>query len=170
MILHPSYAFPGKLLSDASTDRRKPGVRNLHAAVQGIPCSSTSPVSARYKDISPVTSHHSQSDKSTGTTDRYNPQTKPFPPSPRNNRAQSSRINSAKCTSSQEAIPESGSIEMVKILYSHHAKVFISGRDPARGRRRVVDEIENMYPEAKGALDFMFLDLSDLASVEKSIE
>ncbi|KAK5691801.1 short-chain alcohol dehydrogenase [Elasticomyces elasticus] len=59
--------------------------------------------------------------------------------------------------------------ELSKILYQHNGTVYVAGRSPEKGER-AINAIKAAVPQSKGRLEFLFLDLGDLAGIKKSAE
>lgn len=60
-------------------------------------------------------------------------------------------------------------LELSKILYAKHAKVYIA----ARNREKALDAIEDIKasaPKSQGALEFLKLDLADLSTIKASAQ
>lgn len=57
--------------------------------------------------------------------------------------------------------------ELAKILYSRHAKVYTASRTRSRGEAAIAD-IQKAFPESRGTLHFIEVDLEDLESVQKA--
>ncbi|KAI0905345.1 short-chain dehydrogenase [Ustulina deusta] len=59
--------------------------------------------------------------------------------------------------------------ELVKILYSKHAKVYVAARSESKAKK-AIEEVRQLYPTSKGDLAYLYLDLSDLATIKKSAD
>lgn len=59
--------------------------------------------------------------------------------------------------------------ELVRILYAKNARVYIAGRSEQKAQQAIRD-IRAAEPSAKGSLDFLRLELDDLASIKSSVE
>ncbi len=59
--------------------------------------------------------------------------------------------------------------ELVKILYSKHAKVYVAARSESKAKK-AIEEVRQLYPTSKGELAYLYLDLSDLATIKKSAD
>ncbi|KAI9742775.1 MAG: hypothetical protein M1818_003504 [Claussenomyces sp. TS43310] len=59
--------------------------------------------------------------------------------------------------------------ELARILYSHDAKVYVAARSEEKATR-AIDEIKAAFPESKGSLIYLHLDLDDLTTIKKSAE
>lgn len=57
--------------------------------------------------------------------------------------------------------------ELVKILYRRNGIVYIAGRSPRKGSEAIT-RLKGEFPEAKGRLEFLQLDLSDLSTIKGS--
>lgn len=57
--------------------------------------------------------------------------------------------------------------ELAKILYQRNAKVYIAVRSESKARA-AMDELKTLYPDSKGQLVYLHLDLADLASIKAS--
>lgn len=60
-------------------------------------------------------------------------------------------------------------MELVKALYAKNGTVYIAGRSLQRAALCIAD-IEDEVPRSDGRLEFLKLDLGDLASIKKSVE
>lgn len=60
-------------------------------------------------------------------------------------------------------------LELVKILYAKNARVYIAGRSEERARQ-AIHAIRAAEPASNGSIDFLHLDLEDLASIKSSVE
>ena len=58
-------------------------------------------------------------------------------------------------------------LELVKILYSHNAKVYIAARSEQKAAKSITS-VETTFPKSKGELHFLHLDLDDLNAVKQS--
>ncbi|KAI1125430.1 hypothetical protein F5Y10DRAFT_284294 [Nemania abortiva] len=59
--------------------------------------------------------------------------------------------------------------ELAKILFSKNAKVYIAARSEEKASR-AIREIQNAFPQSKGELTFLHLDLSDLSTIKRSAD
>ncbi|KAI8960086.1 short-chain dehydrogenase [Daldinia sp. FL1419] len=59
--------------------------------------------------------------------------------------------------------------ETARILYSKNAKVYIAARSQERAEK-AIDEISKAFPNSKGGLVFLKLDLSDLTTIKASAD
>ena len=59
--------------------------------------------------------------------------------------------------------------ELSKIVYTRNATVHIAGRDESKARK-AIEQITGNAPGSSGSLEFLKLDLSDLASVKAGAE
>ena len=59
--------------------------------------------------------------------------------------------------------------QLAQILYSHHAKVYVTARSIEKADKAVAD-IKAACPKSNGQLIFLYLDLDDLTTVKKSAE
>lgn len=59
--------------------------------------------------------------------------------------------------------------ELAQILYSHNAKVYIGARSKHRALE-VIEQMRGQFPNSKGDLFFLFLDLEDLTTIKTSVE
>jgi retinol dehydrogenase 12 len=59
--------------------------------------------------------------------------------------------------------------QLTKLVYDKNAIVYIAGRRESEGLR-AIEEIQTSHPNSKGRLEFLFLDLADLATVKKCAE
>jgi retinol dehydrogenase-12 len=59
--------------------------------------------------------------------------------------------------------------ELAQILYSHDAKVYIAVRSEERATE-AINVIKARFPDSKGELAFLHLDLGDLTTIKKSAE
>ncbi len=55
------------------------------------------------------------------------------------------------------------------MLYSKNAKVYVAARSEDKAKK-TIKEIEQAYPQSKGSLIFLHLDLSDLTTIKASAE
>lgn len=60
-------------------------------------------------------------------------------------------------------------LELVKILYSHNAKVYVAARSEQKASKAIAS-VEASYPKSGGDLVFLYLDLDDLTVVKQSAE
>ncbi|KAL3421161.1 putative short-chain dehydrogenase [Phlyctema vagabunda] len=58
---------------------------------------------------------------------------------------------------------------LAEILYSHNAKIYIAARSEERSQA-AIESIKSKFPNSKGALAFLHLDLGDLSTIKKSAE
>jgi retinol dehydrogenase-12 len=56
-----------------------------------------------------------------------------------------------------------------KILYEKNATVYLAARNAEKAAQRIA-EAKNLSPNSSGKLEFLELDLSDLASIKPSVE
>lgn len=59
--------------------------------------------------------------------------------------------------------------ELAQILYSHNAKVYVAARSQEKSTE-AIESIKTAFPESKGELVFLHLDLDDLTTIKKSAE
>jgi retinol dehydrogenase-12 len=59
--------------------------------------------------------------------------------------------------------------ELSKILYQHDGTVYIAGRSQEKGNK-AISSICEAVPRSKGKLEFMHIDLGDLASIKPGVE
>jgi retinol dehydrogenase 12 len=59
--------------------------------------------------------------------------------------------------------------ELVKILYEKNATVYLGGRSEQKATQ-AIEELKKSYPESKGKVEFLKLDLSDLSTIKPSAE
>lgn len=59
--------------------------------------------------------------------------------------------------------------ELAQILYSHNAKVYIAARSSEKVSN-AIDSIKTAFPNSKGALEYLHLDLDDLSTIKASAE
>ena len=59
--------------------------------------------------------------------------------------------------------------ELAQILYSHNAKVYIAARSSEKASA-AIDFMKTNFPDSKGELVFLSLDLDDLSTIKKSAE
>jgi retinol dehydrogenase 12 len=59
--------------------------------------------------------------------------------------------------------------ELAQILYSHDAKVYIAVRSKEKATE-AINDIKAKFPDSKGELVFLHLDLGDLTTIKKSAE
>ncbi|KAI1754786.1 short-chain dehydrogenase [Xylaria castorea] len=59
--------------------------------------------------------------------------------------------------------------ELTKILYSAHAKVYVTARSEAKANA-AIDDIRRLYPDSKGELAYLHLNLSDLTTIKASAD
>ncbi|MCJ1371479.1 hypothetical protein MMC20_002696 [Loxospora ochrophaea] len=60
-------------------------------------------------------------------------------------------------------------LELVQILYSHNAKIYIAARVEDKAQQSIT-QIKAQFPKSKGELLFLHLDLGDLPAVKRSAE
>ncbi|XDG10069.1 hypothetical protein ABKA04_009684 [Annulohypoxylon sp. FPYF3050] len=60
-------------------------------------------------------------------------------------------------------------LELSKILYSKHGRVYIAGRSSQKATHAIKD-IQTEFPSSKGRLEFLFLELDDLSSIKASAD
>lgn len=60
-------------------------------------------------------------------------------------------------------------LELVKILYARNARVYIAGRDEEK-TRHVIQDIRATVLSTGGSIDFLHLELDNLASIKSSVE
>ncbi|EKD19690.1 uncharacterized protein L3040_001963 [Drepanopeziza brunnea f. sp. 'multigermtubi'] len=59
--------------------------------------------------------------------------------------------------------------ELAQILYSHNAKVYIAARSQDRASQ-AIESIKALYPNSKGSLIYLHLDLDDLSTIKASAD
>jgi retinol dehydrogenase 12 len=57
--------------------------------------------------------------------------------------------------------------ELSKILYSHNGTVYLAGRSPGKGAE-AIKNLKELYPESKGRVEFLKLDLGDLNGISEA--
>ncbi|KAL2858456.1 hypothetical protein BJY01DRAFT_150 [Aspergillus pseudoustus] len=57
--------------------------------------------------------------------------------------------------------------ELINILYSHNAKIYVAARSEAK-TREVIREIQRAHPSSRGELIFLRLQLDDLTTIKQS--
>lgn len=60
-------------------------------------------------------------------------------------------------------------MEVAKVLYAKNARVYIAGRSE-QNAQQAIQQIRAAAPGAKGSLEFLHLDLSDLSSIKTSVD
>jgi len=59
--------------------------------------------------------------------------------------------------------------ELVKILYSKNATIYVAGRSQSKAEASL-DRVKKAFPDSKGRLEFISLDLADLSTIKKSAD
>lgn len=59
--------------------------------------------------------------------------------------------------------------ELVKLVYQRNAKVYIAARSETKARA-AIKEIQEAYPDSRGQLEYLYLDLSDLTTIRGSAQ
>lgn len=59
--------------------------------------------------------------------------------------------------------------EVSKVLYAKNARVYIAGRSEENARQ-AIQQIREEAPGAKGSLEFLYLNLSDLTTIKASVD
>ena len=59
--------------------------------------------------------------------------------------------------------------EVASILYSKNARVYMAARTEGKANRTIAD-LKKTFPQSKGSLSVLHLDLADLATVKKAVE
>lgn len=59
--------------------------------------------------------------------------------------------------------------ELCNILYQHNGTVYLAGRSQGKAES-AIEEIKKAHPSSDGRLEFLHVDLADLASIKKSTE
>lgn len=59
--------------------------------------------------------------------------------------------------------------ELCKILYQHNGTVYVAGRSEDK-YKTAAEEIKKAHPSSDGRLEFLHLDLADMATIKKSAE
>ena len=59
--------------------------------------------------------------------------------------------------------------EVAQILYSKNAKVYVAARSEDKAKRAIAD-IQAAWPQSKGSLSFLYLDLADLSTIKPAVE
>ena len=59
--------------------------------------------------------------------------------------------------------------ELTQILHAHNATVYIAGRSQSKAST-AIDRIKTAFPNRSGRLEFLHLDLSDLATIKPAVE
>ncbi|MCJ1481322.1 hypothetical protein MMC06_001479 [Schaereria dolodes] len=57
--------------------------------------------------------------------------------------------------------------QLAQILYQHNAKVYVATRSEAKAGK-AIERIKSLFPNSKGQLLFLHLDLNDLTTIKKS--
>ena len=65
--------------------------------------------------------------------------------------------------------PSGIGLELVKILYSKNARVYIAGRSEETAQQ-AIREIRVALPTSKGSLEFLQVELDDLSSIKSSVQ
>ncbi|XXH01250.1 hypothetical protein Hte_007604 [Hypoxylon texense] len=60
-------------------------------------------------------------------------------------------------------------LELAKMLYGAHGRVYIAGRSPDKAQK-AIEDIRAATPSSRGALEFLQLELDDLNSVKESVQ
>lgn len=60
-------------------------------------------------------------------------------------------------------------LELVKILYSRNATVYLASRTSSKAQA-AIEKLKLEYPASKGRLEFLKLDLSDLSTIKASAQ
>ncbi|KAF2706697.1 NAD(P)-binding protein [Pleomassaria siparia CBS 279.74] len=60
-------------------------------------------------------------------------------------------------------------LEVAKLLYPKGATLYLAGRSPDKGATAIA-ALQKQFPDAKGRLEFLFLDLADLPTIKKSAQ
>ncbi|KAF3058021.1 hypothetical protein GL218_05227 [Daldinia childiae] len=60
-------------------------------------------------------------------------------------------------------------LELAKMLYKNHGRVYIAGRSEDKARQ-AIDDIRVGAPASQGILEFLHLELDDLSSIKASVE
>jgi len=56
--------------------------------------------------------------------------------------------------------------ELSRFLYQHNAKIYIAGRDASKGQISIA-ATKALFPNSKGSIEFLLLDLADLTTIKK---
>ncbi|KAH7385138.1 hypothetical protein BKA64DRAFT_158607 [Cadophora sp. MPI-SDFR-AT-0126] len=59
--------------------------------------------------------------------------------------------------------------ELAQILYSHNAKVYVAARSSEKAEK-AIESIKVAFPNSKGAIEYLHLDLDDLSTIKASAE
>jgi retinol dehydrogenase-12 len=59
--------------------------------------------------------------------------------------------------------------ELAQILFSHNAKVYVAARSSEKAAK-AIESIKQTFPNSKGRLEFLHLDLGDLTTIKKTTE
>ncbi|KAL2060797.1 hypothetical protein VTL71DRAFT_8849 [Oculimacula yallundae] len=59
--------------------------------------------------------------------------------------------------------------ELAQILYSHNAKVYVAARSSEKASK-AIESIKTTFPNSKGALEYLHLDLDDLSTIKASAD
>jgi len=59
--------------------------------------------------------------------------------------------------------------ELAKILYQHGATVYLAGRSPDKAIKSI-NTMKEAYPDSKGRVEFLKVDLSDFATIKPAVE
>ena len=58
---------------------------------------------------------------------------------------------------------------MCKILYQHNGTVYVAGRSQSKAES-AIEEIKQAHPSSDGRLEFLYVDLSDMPTIKKSVD
>ena len=59
--------------------------------------------------------------------------------------------------------------EVAQILYSRNANVYMAARSEDKAKRAIAD-IQQAWPNSRGSLSFLYLDLADLSTIKPAVE
>ncbi|GFF95092.1 hypothetical protein IFM53868_07846 [Aspergillus udagawae] len=60
-------------------------------------------------------------------------------------------------------------LRLVRILYQHNGKVYLAARNASKAQQ-VIEDMKRDFPESRGQLHFLHLELSDLSTIKGSVE
>ena len=59
--------------------------------------------------------------------------------------------------------------QLTQILYEHNAKVYVAARSESKASK-AIEQIKSRFPDSKGQLVFLHLDLDDLTTIKQSAD